>query len=102
MSVRAYRCQPSAEGKILVSSMAGREIRWAAKEKESPVAKISSLTERKAFAEVDAAHFDVVAKLLRGSRAEDATFGDDVGAIGYAERLGYIVVGDEHSDAAVL
>ncbi len=53
------------------------------------------------FAEVNAAHFGVVAELVGGAGAEDFALVDDVGAVGDGERFADVVVGDEDADAAV-
>ena len=58
--------------------------------------------QRETLAEVDAADIDIVTQLVRGSGAEDAPLGDDVGAVGDAEGLADVVVGDQNADAAGL
>ena len=56
--------------------------------------------EGKAFAEVDAAHFRVVAENVRRTSPEDLSFVDDVGTVCDRESLADIVVRDEHADTA--
>ena len=53
------------------------------------------------LAKVKPAYIGIINDLLRASLSQDFTGIDDIGAIGQAERLADIVVGDEHADAAV-
>jgi hypothetical protein len=42
------------------------------------------LIQRESLSKVDAANLDIVPKFMRGTRAEDPPFGNDVSAVGYA------------------
>src|ERR1700736_1036926 len=58
--------------------------------------------EAELLAEIDAADIDVGDDLLRRAFHEHAALMKDVGAIDDVERLAHIVVGDQHTDAAIL
>src|SRR4051812_46866878 len=60
------------------------------------------LNQRETLAQVNSAHFRIVAQLLRRTGAEDAPFIDDVSAVGNRQRLAHVVIGDQHADAARL
>ena len=62
----------------------------------------SILVQSEVSAEVNPLHFFVIRKALRRSAPEDHPVVDDVGAVGDAQRLADVVVGDQHADAARL
>ena len=51
------------------------------------------------IAEVDSADFSIAAKVGRGPSGKNFAVLDDVGAVGNAQRLAHLVVGDQHADA---
>src|ERR1700739_2528747 len=62
----------------------------------------SSSIQRESFSEIDAPHLNIVTQLMRRAGAENPTFCNDIGAIGYAQRFPYVVIGDQDPDPAGL
>ena len=54
------------------------------------------------FSQVDFANSFIVNDFLGLAEGEDRSLVDDVGMIAYAQSLAYIVIGNEHADAAIL
>src|SRR5215469_8213787 len=53
------------------------------------------------FAEIEAADVRVVHDILSPALHQDLARIDDIGAVGEAERLAHVMVGDQHADAAI-
>ena len=52
------------------------------------------------FTEVKPSHVGIFSQVTRHARSKDLSFSHDVRSISNAQRLAYIVIGDEDADAA--
>ncbi len=50
------------------------------------------------IAKINSADFGIIAEIGRRPRGENLAALDDVGAVGHAQGLAHLVIGDQHAD----